>query len=136
MPNERYMQWLKSEEGQEFIDRQRKRAGELRRDTLWLEANRKKWTKEARQKASASKTGSKNNRYTPFDLIVTYPSGAVTTHTFKGETPYKTCSELFGISYQLAALKRGESYTVQVRSPKTKHTWPVGTTVTLKTITL
>ncbi len=139
----KYLVWLESTEGQEFRDRQAKRAHERWQDPE-ESASRKQsmskgmlkrhanHTEEEKREWAESRKGDKNHKWEAIKVKATLRNGDVQEYVFEGETPYKECVNTIGLHNVIKQLKQGEQHVV--KSSHNKQKWPKGTIVTIETI--
>ena len=135
--------WAKTAEGKEHYKKASQRMLEYAKTDAgkehyakMVEAFRnREITDEERKKRSESNTGSNNPKWSPFDLVVTLPNNSKEVYRFDGERPFSECADRFGLTNQMALLKKGEQYTVKVVKSTTKHHWPKNTIIKMVLLT-
>ena len=86
------------------------------------------------QSMQGKNSGKDHYKWKPFTLVVTLPCGNVKRYDFKGRTPIASCSKRFklGRGDVLYRLRQGEEWTIKKRTFNTKHTFKIGTKVTME----
>ncbi len=140
----KYELWLETKEGEEFKERQAKRAHER-----WLDPEDRKsrteaiskggkrrhanHTEEEKIKWGEDRKGDKNARWEAIKVVAKLRSGEVKEYIFEGNQPFTECCDTIGLHNVIVKLKNGEQHVV--KSKRNKQQWPIGTIVTIESIT-